>query len=54
MSMAGKKTPKIDHTPSALLRSAFMRSGAGVHKDQKKKADPKQLRRDKSYKRDGE
>lgn len=37
-------------TKSPTLLAAILRRGAGVHKDQKTKKDPKVLRRDKSYK----
>lgn len=49
MSMSKKKT---DNLPSRILLSALLRSGAGVHKDQKVKKDQRALRRDKTYKED--
>lgn len=36
--------------PSMLVRAMKLRGGAGVHADQRKRADPHVLRRDRSYK----
>ena len=47
-----KKPPTQPKTPSKILLQALQASGAGVHSDQRRKADPKAIRRDKSYKRD--
>jgi hypothetical protein len=49
--MKNSKPKNTDHKlPSAVALSARLATGAGVHADQRRKADPKQLRRDKSYK----
>lgn len=37
-------------TPSAVAQAARLRNGAGVHADQKRKADPKAIRKNKDYK----
>jgi hypothetical protein len=48
-----KTTKRPDHAaPSGVLAQARLRGGAGVHTDQRRKSDPKQTRRDKTYKED--
>lgn len=47
---AAKNLLDSHRTPSAVAQAARLRGGAGVHADQKRKADPKAIRKDKDYK----
>lgn len=50
MSKNRPNIPQEQRTRSAVALSGKLRSGAGVHADQHRKSDARQLRRDKSYK----
>lgn len=49
MSKNRRTIPQEQRTRSAVAVSAKLRSGAGVHADQHRKSDARQLRRDKAY-----
>jgi len=46
----GKALVDSHRTPSAVATAARLRGGAGVHADQRRKADPKAIRKNKDYK----
>jgi hypothetical protein len=47
--MSAKRKRRPLAAPSGVLLQARLRGGAGVHADQRRRSDPKAIRRDKSY-----